>query len=135
MIVAIANDSYKDTLFNIDERVCMAQDVFRELPQVTVESFSGLLVDYVERTGSKVIIRGMRAVADFEYEFQLALLNRKLKRGIQTMFLMTDYQWLFTSSSIVKNAAKLGCEIRGLVPDPIYRALRQKFGYPYPING
>lgn len=134
VIVAVANDTYKNTLFNIDERVEMARAVFADSPQVEVEAFSGLLVDYVERTGSSVILRGLRAVSDFEYEFQLALMNRKLKRHIQTVFLMTDYQWLFTSSTIVKSAAKLGGEIRGLVPDPVYKALRHKHGYPYPIN-
>jgi pantetheine-phosphate adenylyltransferase len=88
----------------------------------------------VEQRGSALILRGLRAVSDFDYEFQLALMNRKLKRSIQTLFLMTDYQWLFTSSTVVKNAAKLGGEVRGLVPAPVYKALRQKFGYPYPIN-
>ena len=112
----------------------MTHEVFADNPQVEVAQFSGLLVDYVERMDSKVILRGLRAVADFEYEFQLALMNRKLKRHIQTVFLMTDYQWLFTSSSIVKSAASLGGEIRGLVPDPVYRALRRKYGYPYPLN-
>lgn len=132
--VAVANDTPKNPLFTIEERVVMAQEIFADNPQVEVAQFSGLLVDYVERIGSKVVLRGLRAVADFEYEFQLALMNRKLKRHIQTVFLMTDYQWLFTSSSIVKSAASLGGEIRGLVPDPVYRALRRKYGYPYPLN-
>jgi pantetheine-phosphate adenylyltransferase len=134
IIVAVANDSPKNPLFTIEERVAMAQEVFADHRQVEVAQFSGLLVDYVERVGSHAILRGLRAVADFEYEFQLALMNRKLKRHVQTVFLMTDYQWLFTSSSIVKSAASLGGEIRGLVPDPVYRALRRKYGYPYPIN-
>lgn len=134
IIVAVANDSPKNPLFTIEERVAMAREVFQEHPQVEVAQFSGLLVDYVERVGSHAILRGLRAVADFEYEFQLALMNRKLKRHVQTVFLMTDYQWLFTSSSIVKSAASLGGEIRGLVPDPVYRALRRKYGYPYPLN-
>ncbi|MDL2307590.1 pantetheine-phosphate adenylyltransferase [Desulfovibrio sp. OttesenSCG-928-C06] len=134
VIVAVANDTPKNPLFTIEERVNMAQEVFADHPQVIVEPFSGLLVDYVERRGSKVILRGLRAVSDFEYEFQLALMNRKLKRHIQTVFLMTDYQWLFTSSTIVKSAAKLGGEVRGLVPPAVYRAMRQKYGYPYPMN-
>lgn len=134
IIVAVANDTPKNPLFTIEERVSMAQEVFVGHPQVEVAQFSGLLVDYVERLDSRVILRGLRAVADFEYEFQLALMNRKLKRHVQTVFLMTDYQWLFTSSSIVKSAASLGGEIRGLVPDPVYRALRRKYGYPYPLN-
>lgn len=134
IIVAVANDSPKNPLFTIEERVAMAREVFEGHTQVEVAQFSGLLVDYVERVGSHAILRGLRAVADFEYEFQLALMNRKLKRHVQTVFLMTDYQWLFTSSSIVKSAASLGGEIRGLVPDPVYRALRRKYGYPYPLN-
>jgi pantetheine-phosphate adenylyltransferase len=134
IIVAVANDTPKNTLFTIDERVAMAQEVFIDQPNVEVEAFSGLLVDYAERRGCKAILRGLRAVSDFEYEFQLALMNRKLKRSVQTLFLMTDYQWLFTSSTVVKGAAKLGGEVRGLVPAPVYKALRHKFGYPYPIN-
>lgn len=134
IIVAVANDSPKNPLFTIEERVAMAKDVFADNPRVEVHQFSGLLVDYVERLGSRVILRGLRAVADFEYEFQMALMNRKLKRHIQTVFLMTDYQWLFISSSIIKSAASLGGEIRGLVPDPVYRALRRKYGYPYPLG-
>lgn len=134
VIVAVANDTPKNPLFTIEERVALASEVFVDNPRVKVELFSGLLVDYVERCGSKVILRGLRAVSDFEYEFQMALMNRKLKRHIQTMFLMTDYQWLFTSSTIVKSAARLGGEVHGLVPPPVYRAIRQKYGYPYPLN-
>lgn len=134
VIVAVANDTPKTPLFSIDDRVNMAREVFADNPQVLVEGFSGLLVDYAERRGSKVILRGLRAVSDFEYEFQMALMNRKLKRHIQTMFIMTDYQWMFTSSTIVKMAGKLGGEIRGLVPEPVYRALRNKYGYPYPLG-
>ncbi|MDR2892357.1 MAG: pantetheine-phosphate adenylyltransferase [Deltaproteobacteria bacterium] len=134
VIVAVANDTPKNPLFTIEERVRMAQEVFVDQPQVEVEPFSGLLVDYVERRGCRVILRGLRAVSDFEYELQLALMNRKLKRQVQTVFLMTDYQWLFISSTIVKNAAKLGGEVRGMVPDPVYREVRKKYGYPYPIN-
>lgn len=131
--MAVANDTPKSTLFSIEARVGMAREVFADQPQVRVEPFSGLLVDYAERAGGKVILRGLRAVSDFDYEFQLALLNRKLNRHVQTMFLMTDYQWMFTSSTVVKNVASLGGEIRSLVPDAVYRALREKFGYPYPI--
>lgn len=135
VVVAVANDTPKSPLFTIEERVEMAVQTFAGLPQVQVEPFSGLLVDYVDSLGSKVILRGLRAVSDFEMEFQLALMNRKLKRHIQTIFLMTDYQWLYISSTIVKAAAKLGGDIKGLVPDPVYVRLREKFGYPYPLAG
>ncbi len=134
VVVAVANDTPKTPLFTIEERVAMAAEVFAGNAQVGVEPFSGLLVDYADRRGAKVILRGLRAVSDFEYEFQLALMNRKMKRHIQTVFLMTDYQWLYISSTIVKAAAKLGGDIKGLVPDPIYARLREKFGYPYPLT-
>lgn len=134
VIVAVANDTPKSPLFSITERVAMAEEVFKDTPQVTVEPFSGLLVEYAERRGAHVLLRGLRAVSDFEYEFQLALMNRKLKKHIQTVFLMTDYQWLYISSTIIKAAGKLGGDIKGLVPDNVYRKLREKYGYPYPLN-
>ena len=133
VVVAVANDTPKNPLFTIEERVSMAQEVFADNPHVQVEPFSGLLVDYVERRGAKVILRGLRAVSDFEYEFQLALMNRKLKHHIQTLFLMTDYQWLYISSTIVKAAASLGGDIKELVPDSVYTRVREKYGYPYPL--
>ncbi len=134
VVVAVANDTPKSPLFTIEERVNMAKEVFIDHPNVIVEPFSGLLVDYVDRRGAKVILRGLRAVSDFEYEFQLALMNRKLNRHVQTIFLMTDYQWLFISSTIIKAAAKLGGDIRELVPDSVYNKLREKYGYPYPLG-
>ena len=133
VVVAVALDTPKSPLFPIEERVAMAQATFADNPKVRIEPFSGLLVDYVDRVGAKVILRGLRAVSDFEYEFQLALMNRKLKRHIQTVFLMTDYQWLYISSTIIKAAAQLGGDIKGLVPDPVYVRLREKFGWPYPL--
>ncbi len=133
VVVAVANDTPKNPLFTIEERVNMAQEVFESNPKVQVEPFSGLLVDYVERRGAKIILRGLRAVSDFEYEFQLALMNRKLKHHIQTLFLMTDYQWLYISSTIVKAAAQLGGDIKELVPDSVYTRMREKYGYPYPL--
>lgn len=133
VVVAVANDTPKTPLFTIEERVAMARETFARTPKVRVESFSGLTVDFADRIGAKIILRGLRAVSDFEYEFQLTLLNRKMKRHIQTVFLMTDYQWLYISSTIVKGAAKLGGDIKGLVPDGVYLRLREKFGYPYPL--
>jgi len=133
VVVAVANDTPKAPLFTIEERVSMAKDIFADNPKVRVESFSGLTVDFADRIGARIILRGLRAVSDFEYEFQLTLINRKMKRHIQTVFLMTDYQWFYISSTIVKNAAKLGGDIKGLVPDPVYSRLREKFGYPYPL--
>lgn len=135
VVVAVASDTPKTPLFTIEERVAMAREVFQNNPRVRVEQFSGLTVDFADRLGAKIILRGLRAVSDYEYEFQLALINRKMKRHIQTLFLMTDFQWLYISSTIVKAAAKIGGDIKGLVPDSIYIRLREKFGYPYPLAG
>lgn len=133
IVVAVANDTPKTPLFTIEERVAMAREVLVDFSNVEVQSFSGMTVDFADRLGATVILRGLRAISDFEYEFQLALINRKLKRHIQTVFLMTDYQWFYISSTIVKSAAKIGGDIRGLVPDSIYSKLREKYGYPYPL--
>ena len=135
IIVAVAMDSGKNPLFSMEERVAMAAEVFAGDSRVIVEPFAGLLVDYADRRGVKVLLRGLRATSDFDYEFQLALLNRKMKRHIQTVFLMTDYQWMYISSTIVKGAAQFGGDIKDLVPDVVYRRLREKFGYPYPLTG
>jgi len=96
---------------------------------VEVDSFNGLLVDYVIQKKTNVVIRGLRALSDFEYEFQMALMNRKLNREVQSIFLMTDYKWFYTSSTIIKEAASLGGEVSGLVPPIVCRKLKQKFGY------
>lgn len=117
--MAVAKDSGKNPLFNLEERVEMIREVFRGQLRVGVEGFSGLLVDYVPNTGANTILRGLRAVSDFEYEFQMALMNRKLKPSIHTVFMMTDYRWLYISSTIIKDVARLGGVIEGLVPDSI----------------
>lgn len=131
VIVAVAHDTSKKTLFSLEERVAIARETFADQPKVQVESFSGLTVDFAGERGARVLLRGLRAVSDFEYEFQLALLNRKMKREIQTLFLMTDYQWLFISSSIIKSAASLGGDIKGLVPPASFKRLREIYGYSY----
>ena len=105
----------------------MAAQVFADNPRVDVEAFEGLLVDYAHRRGARAILRGLRAVSDFEFEFQLALMNRKLKRDIQTVFLMTDYKWLYISSTIIKEAASLGGNIKGLVPEAVVPHLYAKY--------
>jgi pantetheine-phosphate adenylyltransferase len=126
IILAIAKDTPKTPLFSLEERVEMAREVFRNKKRVMVEPFSGLLVEYVEKRGAKVVLRGLRAISDFEYEFQMALMNRRLKRDIHTMFMMTDYKWLFTSSSIIKETAGVGGDVQGLVPEPVWSRLRYK---------
>jgi pantetheine-phosphate adenylyltransferase len=126
IIIAIARDSGKNPLFSLEERVVMVQKIFQNNPRVTVESFSGLLVDYVHGRGVNTIIRGLRAVSDFEYEFQMALMNRKLNPNIHTIFMMTDYKWLYISSTIIKDVARLGGNIDGLVPESVATQVRER---------
>ncbi len=128
VILAIARDTYKAPVFSLQEREEMAREAFAGNPEVVVETFSGLLVDYVDRCGARVILRGLRANSDFEYEFQMALMNRRLKRNIHTMFMMTDYKWLFTSSSIIKQTAEAGGDVQGLVPDIVWQRLKKRYG-------
>lgn len=129
IIVAVAISTPKNPLFNIDERVEMVREVFREDKNVIVEPFCGLTVEFARKRKVAAILRGLRAVSDFEYEFQLALMNRRLERRIQTVFLMTDYQWLYISSTMIKAAVSEGAEIRGLVPENVREALIAKFGH------
>jgi len=128
IIVAILHNPVKDFLFTVEERVEMLESSFKDYPDITVETFDGLLVEYAARRKSTAILRGMRAVSDFEYEFQLALMNRKLKREVQTVFLMTGLRWIFTSSSIIKEAARFGGDITSMVPPLVNRKLKEKFG-------
>ncbi len=127
IIVAIATNGTKDPLFTIEERLEMLNKTFEGLPRVEVDSFDGLLVDYVEKRGAGAILRGLRAVSDFEHEFQMALMNRKLNKNIQTVFLMTGLRWIYISSSIIKEAARFGGDTRGMVPDIVCEKLKQKF--------
>ena len=127
VIIAVARNPLKEGLFTIEERLEMIKEVVRDLPGVRVDTFEGLLVDYVVAQGTNVILRGLRAMSDFEYEFQLALMNRKLNRRVQTVFLMTDYKWFYVSSTIIKEAASLGGDINGLVPPIVAERLKAKF--------
>ncbi|SCM72009.1 pantetheine-phosphate adenylyltransferase [Desulfovibrio sp. 86] len=127
LIVAVADNTPKRPLFSHEERVAMLREALKDEPKVIVEPFSGLTVEYAAQRGACVLLRGLRAVSDFEYEFQLALMNRRLQRHIQTVFLMTDYQWLFISSTIVKAAASHGADIKGLVPENVRLALMEKY--------
>ena len=105
IIVAVAADTGKSPLFSLEERVAMAEKVFAKEPNISVEPFQGLLVEYVARRNVHTVLRGLRAVSDFEYEFQIALMNRKLRPDIETLFLISDYRWLYISSTIVKTVA------------------------------
>ena len=128
VVVAIARNGTKTPLFTIEERLEMLQETFKEMQGVQVDSFDGLLVDYVARRQADAILRGLRAVSDFEYEFQMALMNRKLNKNVQTVFLMTGLRWIYISSSIIKEAAQFGGDTRGMVPDIVCKKLKQKFG-------
>ncbi len=127
IIVAIATNGTKDPLFTIEERLEMLHKSFEGMPRVEVDSFDGLLVDYVEKRRADAILRGLRAVSDFEHEFQMALMNRKLNKNIQTVFLMTGLRWIYISSSIIKEAARFGGDTRGMVPDIVCEKLKEKF--------
>jgi pantetheine-phosphate adenylyltransferase len=127
LIVLIAYNPNKKTLFSVEERVGMIQEVIRDFKNIRVDSFDGLLVEYVKVAGANVILRGLRALSDFEYEFQLALINRRLNRDVETVFLMTGYKWFYTSSTIINEAASLGGSVKGLVPEIVNQKLQEKY--------
>jgi pantetheine-phosphate adenylyltransferase len=129
LIIAILNNPQKLPLFTLEERIYMIREVLKDDNKIEIDSFDGLLVDYVVEKKTNVVVRGLRALSDFEYEFQMALMNRKLNREVQSIFLMTDYKWFYTSSTIIKEAASLGGDISGLVPAVVGKMLREKFGY------
>ncbi|HEX2568918.1 MAG TPA: pantetheine-phosphate adenylyltransferase [Polyangia bacterium] len=128
VVLAVAENLRKTTsLFSVEERLEQARAVFPD-PRVEVDSFHGLLVDYVVRRGARVVVRGLRALADFEYEFQLAHMNRRLAPSVETVFLMTGDKDFFLSSSLVKEVASLGGDLTGLVPEVVRTALHARFG-------
>ena len=129
IIVAILRNPAKEALFTVEERKEMIETSLNRNSNVEIDVFDGLLVDYAKKRNAVAILRGMRAVSDFEYEFQLALMNRKLNREIQTVFLMTGLRWIFISSSIIKEAASFGGNINGMVPPIVSRKLKEKFGF------
>ncbi|MFH0845292.1 MAG: pantetheine-phosphate adenylyltransferase [Pseudomonadota bacterium] len=129
LIIAILNNPQKTPLFSTEERIAMIRETLKEKTNVQVDSFDGLLVDYVAGKNTNIIIKGLRALSDFEYEFQMALMNRKLNREIQSIFLMTDYKWFYISSTIIKEAARFGGDISGLAPAIVCKKLKEKFGY------
>jgi pantetheine-phosphate adenylyltransferase len=128
LVIGILNNPQKSPLFTVEERISMIRETLKDKKNIEVESFDGLLVDYVVQKKSNIILKGLRALSDFEYEFQMALMNRKLNREIQSVFLMTDYKWFYTSSTIIKEAAKFGGDISGLAPPIVCRKLKEKFG-------
>ena len=127
LIIAILNNPHKAPLFSIDERISMIKQAVKGKSNIEVDTFDGLLVDYVVQKKSNIILRGIRALSDFEYEFQMALMNRKLNRDVQSVFLMTDYKWFYISSTIIKEAASFGGDVSGLVPKFVNNKLKEKF--------
>jgi pantetheine-phosphate adenylyltransferase len=127
VIVAVATNDSKQPLFTLDERRELAGQAVAHLPNVEVDVFTGLLVDYVQRRGGGAIVRGLRAVSDFEFEFQLALMNRKLNESIETIFMMPKDTYTFLSSRIVKEIARLGGNVTAFVPAEVRQALSRKF--------
>lgn len=126
VIVAVATNAEKTPLFSIDERVNVIGEIFRDEPRVEVDTFSGLLVEYARRQLASAVIRGLRAVSDFEYEFQMALMNRRLNHDLETVFLMPDEKYTYTSSRLIKEVFMLGGEVSGLVPPIVEERLRNK---------
>ncbi len=127
VIVAVFNNQSKEPLFTVDERIELIEQVTNHLPNVVADSNDGLLVDYAKEKGVDVILRGLRAVSDFEYEMQITSMNRKLNPEIETFFMMTNNQYSFLSSSIVKEAAKYHSSVADLVPKEVEEALTQKY--------
>ncbi len=130
VLIAVLVNPDKKPLFSPDERVGIIREVFREYPNVEVDTFAGLLVDYARRRRASVIVRGMRAVSDFEYEFQMALMNRHLEPTLETVFMMPAEQYTYLSSRLIKEVFSLGGEVRGLVPPLVEDWMRKKQGLP-----
>jgi pantetheine-phosphate adenylyltransferase len=126
VIVAVAKNEGKGPLFSLDERLALVRDSVKDQANVTADTFEGLLVDYVEQRGGQAVIRGLRAVSDFEFEFQLALMNRKLNERVETIFMMPKDTYTFLSSRIVKEIARLGGDVSSFVPARVVNALREK---------
>ena len=126
IIIAVAINTSKKGTFTVRERVVMLKEVFRSEPNVEVDSFSGLLVDYVRRKGARSILRGIRTVTDFDYEFQMALANKSMDPSVEQVFMMTEGKYLYYSSSIIKEIVALGGTARDMVPEVVEKRLRKK---------
>lgn len=126
LIVAVAVNREKTPMFTVEERADMLREACAHLPNVRVDYFHGMLVDYVVREGAAVVVRSLRAVSDFEYEFQMALMNKRLNDRVETVFLTTSAEHLFLSSSLVKEVAELGASLAGLAPPCVEEKIRQK---------
>jgi pantetheine-phosphate adenylyltransferase len=126
VIVAVARSESKHPLFSLEDRLQMVTQAIRAIPHTEADAFDGLLIEYVEKQGAQAVIRGLRAVSDFEFEFQLALMNRKLNENIETIFMMPKDTYTFLSSRIVKEIASLGGDVSAFVPEHVRAALAEK---------
>ncbi len=129
VVVAVLINEKKNPSFSLEERVNMLKTATEDIPNVEICSFSGLLADFMQKNGYSVIIKGLRAVSDYEYEFQMALTNRNLSSDIETIFLPCSSEFMFLSSSIVKEVAKYNGKLEGLVPDKLVGLIKHRFGY------
>ncbi|RKD27825.1 Phosphopantetheine adenylyltransferase [Caminicella sporogenes DSM 14501] len=126
LVVAVLNNPNKKPIFNLDERVEMIKEATKDLNNVKIDYFSGLLIDYMNNINANIIVKGLRAISDFEYEFQMALMNRKLNENIETIFMMTNSEYSYLSSSLIKEVYKFGGSIEGLVPKIVVEKLQEK---------
>jgi pantetheine-phosphate adenylyltransferase len=126
IVVAVSSNVHKSPLFSVGERVDIAREVFRDRANVEVDTFDGLLVDYARHKHANVIVRGLRAVSDFEYEMQMALMNRRLNQEVETIFMMPAEKYTYVSSRLVKEVVALGGSVQGIVPEIVERRLREK---------
>ncbi len=126
LIVAVAHNPHKKPLFSVRERVDMLKEATRDFKGITIDDFDGLVVDYARKNKAHVLIRGLRMISDFEYEFQMALTNRKLAPDIETIFLMPQESYSYISSRLLKEAASLGADLSSFVPDYVEQALKSK---------
>lgn len=127
VVVAILENDAKTPLFSVEERIEMIREIVGDDPTISVRSFQGLLVDFAKDNGATLIVRGLRAVSDYEYELQMALMNRRLAADVETVFLMAKEEFSYVSSRLVKEVARLGADVRGLVPETVRRRLSGKF--------
>jgi pantetheine-phosphate adenylyltransferase len=130
VLVAVADNNAKNALFSTEDRVSLIRQSVSSLPNVQVTSFKGLLVDFAAASGARVVVRGLRAVTDFEYEFQMALMNKTLRPDLETIFLASREVFTYVSSRVIKEVARLGGDVTRMVPAPVASALAAKFPAP-----
>jgi pantetheine-phosphate adenylyltransferase len=130
IVSVLINRNKANPVFTVEERIGLLKEATKDIPNIEVDTFNGLLIDYMQTKGANAIIKGLRAVSDFEYEMQMASINRLLDNNIETFFMMTNNQFSFLSSSIVKEVGKYGADVSSLVPPNVEKALREKFGEP-----